>query len=65
MKTAKLPIHSLDTVLVEDWFVRCSLMKGNILVIMLNSITEETRIGFFDSEKKANYFVNDIIYALG
>ena len=65
MKTAKLPIHSLDTVLVENWFVRCSLMNGNILVIMLNSITEETRIGFFDSEKKANYFVNDIIYAIG
>ena len=62
MKTAKLPIHSLDTVLVEGWFVRCSMMNGNILIVMLNSITQETRIGFFDSEKEANYFVNNICY---
>ena len=65
MKTIKLPIHSLDTVLVEGWFIRCSIMKGNILVVMLNSITEECRVGFFKTEKKANRFVNDIIYALG
>ena len=64
MKTAKLPIHSLDTVLVEDWFVRCSIMKGQILVVMLNSITEETRIGFFNNEKEANYFVNNICYRI-
>lgn len=64
MKTAKPSIHSLDTVLVEDWFVRCSLMGNNILVVMLNSITEKTHVGFFDSEKKANHFVNDIIYAI-
>jgi len=64
MKTAKLPIHSLDTVLVEDWFVRCSIMKGHILVVMLNSITEETRIGFFEGEKKANHFVNKICYQI-
>ena len=64
MKTAKLPIHSLDTVLVEDWFVRCSIMKGHILVVMLNSITEETRIGFFEGEKQANQFVNKICYQI-
>jgi hypothetical protein len=64
MKTAKLPIHSLDTVLVEDWLVRCSMMKGNILIVMLNSITEETRIGFFNNEKEANYFVNNICYRI-
>ncbi len=64
MKTAKLPIHSLDTVLVEDWFVRCSIMKGHILVVMLNSITEETRIGYFEVEKQANHFVNKIRYQL-
>jgi hypothetical protein len=52
MKTAKLPIYSLDTVLVEGWFIRCSIMKGNILVVMLNSITEEARIGYFKTEKK-------------
>lgn len=61
MKTAKITIHSMDTVLVEGWFVRCSMM-GCILVVMLNSITEETRIGFFDDEKKANHFVNNICY---
>jgi len=65
MKTVKFPIHSLDTVLVEDWFVRCSIMRGNILVIMLNSITEECRIGHFENEKMANRFVNNIIYAIG
>ena len=65
MKTVKLPIYSLDTVLVEGWFIRCSIMKGNILVVMLNSITEEARIGYFKTEKKANRFVNDIIYAIG
>ena len=64
MKTAKISIHSLDTVLVEDWFIRCSMMNGNILVVMLNSITEETLIGFFDGEKKANHFVNSICYQI-
>lgn len=63
MNTAK-SIHSLDTILVEGWFVRCSMMNGNILVIMLNSITEETRIGFFQNEKDANHFVNNLCYQI-
>ena len=52
MKTAKISIHSLDTVLIEDWFIRCSMMNGNILVVMLNSITEETLIGFLIAKRK-------------
>jgi hypothetical protein len=63
MKTAK-SIHSLDTVLVEDWFIRCSILNGNLLVVMMNSISTETQIGFFENEKDANLFVNTLCYGI-
>ncbi len=61
MKTTK-SIHSLDTVFVEGWFVRVSMLNGFILVVMLNFITTETKLGFFENEKDANNFVNNLCY---
>ncbi len=61
MKTTK-PIHSLETVFVEGWFVRISMLNGFILVVMINSNTSETKLGFFKNEKDANNFVNNLCY---
>ena len=66
VKTFK--IHSLDTVLVEDWYVRCSITNGNILVIMFNPKIAESSLGthirYFSNEMDANLFVNSICYQI-
>lgn len=70
VKTSKFRIHSLDTVLVENWYVRCSITNGNILVVMFNPKISEsnnphsigTHVRYFSNERDANLFVNNICY---
>lgn len=55
-----MKILSLKTVMVGHWIVRCSIMNGNILIVLFHSETEECIIRQFKNEKEANSFVNEL-----
>jgi hypothetical protein len=57
-----MKLLTLKTVQVEDWVIKCSLVKGGILIVMLNTHTDECVIRYFKSEREANIFVNDQCY---
>lgn len=46
--------------MVGHWIVRCSIMNGNILIVLFHSETEECIIRQFKNEKEANSFVNEL-----
>lgn len=55
-----MKILSLKAVAVGPWLVKCSIMKGNILILLFHSETEECIIRQFKNEKEANIFVNGL-----
>lgn len=59
MKT-RFKFNSLHPVVVEDWIVKCSFCNGNIMIVMIHTMTEELLIKYFRNERDANRFVNTI-----
>jgi hypothetical protein len=53
--------RSWETVLRNDWLIKFSVYRGNVLLIFVSNITKQSVVKYFDDEDIACEYINKIL----